>query len=240
VSYGYDSQGRLNSLTLTDPAGAPQPLAQNLQYLPFGPLQSFDYGNGLHVDRSFDQDYRLPGQTIPGLLQSGYQYDPAGNLTQWQDLLNSGRDQLFGYDDLDRLISAGGTYGELGYAYNATGNRLSLTEGSETRSYRYAPGSHQLQEILGATTDSRDYDAAGNTIASLIGSYRYDASNRMTGFTKMGTQAEYLYNGRGERIQKNVNGTITRYRYGENGELLGEYGAQGEVVRNMSTSKDSP
>lgn len=35
--------------------------------------------------------------------------------------------------------------------------------------------------------------------------------------------ATYAYNGRGERMSKTVNGALTRFRYGSDGQLLGEY-----------------
>jgi hypothetical protein len=41
----------------------------------------------------------------------------------------------------------------------------------------------------------------------------------------------YGYNGRGERVRKTVNGVTTRFRYGERGELLGEYDEAGQPIR---------
>ncbi|MCU7806284.1 MAG: hypothetical protein KZQ73_00195, partial [Candidatus Thiodiazotropha sp. (ex Semelilucina semeliformis)] len=151
-----------------------------------------------------------------------------------------GRDQQFGYDQLDRLTNANGAYGDLGYSYDATGNRLSLTNGTETDTYTYAPGSHQLQQILSNSTDSRSYDAAGNTIQSLIGSYSYDDSNRLTGFSKSGVTAEYAYNGKGERIKKTVNGITTRFRYADSGQLLGEYDGTGQAIREYVYLGETP
>ncbi|MET0064635.1 MAG: RHS repeat-associated core domain-containing protein, partial [Candidatus Thiodiazotropha endolucinida] len=240
LTYTYDTHGQLNTLTYEWSEGATQSLISNLQFLPFGPLKAFDYGNGLSLIRSFDQDYRLIGQTISGILQSSYQHDPVGNITDWQDLLSTGQDQLFDYDALYRLISASGAYGDFTYTYDATGNRLSLTLDGSTETYSYVPSSHRLQQILGSVTDSRNYDAAGNTIQSLIGSYTYDDTNRMVGFTKTGTTATYAYNGKGERIQKNVDGTITRFRYGPAGQLLGEYDHNGQVIREYITLEGQP
>ncbi|MCU7875276.1 MAG: RHS repeat-associated core domain-containing protein [Candidatus Thiodiazotropha sp. (ex Lucinoma borealis)] len=52
----------------------------------------------------------------------------------------------------------------------------------------------------------------------------------MVSFTKTGTTATYVYNGKGERISKNVDGTITRFRYGPAGQLLGEYDQNGQAI----------
>ncbi|MCG7882350.1 MAG: EndoU domain-containing protein [Candidatus Thiodiazotropha endolucinida] len=240
VNYAYDAHGQLNTLTYEWSDGATQSLISNLQTLPFGPLKAFDYGNGLSLTRSFDLDYRLIGQTISGILQSSYQHDPVGNITDWQDLLSTGQDQLFDYDALYRLTNASGAYGDFTYTYDATGNRLSLTLDGSTETYSYVPSSHRLQQILGSVTDSRSYDAAGNTIQSLIGSYTYDDTNRMVGFTKTGSTATYAYNGKGERISKNVDGTVTRFRYGPAGQLLGEYDQTGQAIREYITLEGQP
>ena len=239
IHYSYDANGQLTGLSL-EQNGAIRPLVSNLQKMPFGPVTSFDYGNGLSLTRSFDQDYRLIGQTIPGILQSSYQHDPVGNITDWEDLLSTGQDQFFGYDALYRLTSASGIYGDITYSYDATGNRRSLIWDGDAEIYSYGPGSHRLQQILGSVTDYRTYDAAGNTLQSLIGSYSYDETNRLIGFTKPGAAVRYAYNGKGERIQKNVDGVITRFRYAPSGELLGEYDQSGRAIREYITVEGQP
>ncbi|MCU7921043.1 MAG: hypothetical protein KZQ95_22190 [Candidatus Thiodiazotropha sp. (ex Epidulcina cf. delphinae)] len=228
LHYGYATDAQLTTLTLEQTNGATQPLASNLQRLPFGPIQALDYGNGLRLTRTFDQDYRLIAQSLPGVLDSSYAYDPVGNLSEW---LEPARDQTFDYDAIDRLISASGAYGDLGFTYDATGNRLTQTEGTDTETYRYAPDSHRLLQILGAASDTRSYDAVGNTLQNRQGSYTYNEANRMVSFSQGTTQASYAYNGKGERIQKRVNGVTTYFRYSPEGQLLGEYDNDGNPLR---------
>ncbi|PUB80417.1 MAG: hypothetical protein DBO99_01090 [gamma proteobacterium symbiont of Ctena orbiculata] len=240
LHYAYDTHGQLAGLTLEQTDGTSQPLASNLQTLPFGPIQAYDYGNGLSLSRSFDQDYRLTGQTLSGILQSSYGHDPVGNITAWQDLLDTGRDQQFGYDTLDRLTSALGSYGSLDYAYDANGNRISKTLDGETDTYDYNRWSNKLRRVYGEVIDYRSYDEVGNTIESYIGNYSYDDSNRMVGFSNVATSASYAYNGKGERIRKTVNGTITRFRYGTSGELLGEYDQSGQAIREYVYLEGQP
>ncbi|MES9971963.1 MAG: RHS repeat-associated core domain-containing protein [Candidatus Thiodiazotropha sp.] len=231
VHYAYDTHGQLADLTFEQSDGSSHPLVNNLQTLPFGPIQTLDYGNGLSLSRTFDQDYRLIGQTINGILQSSYGHDPVGNITDWLDQLDTSQQQQFGYDELDRLTTALGSYGSLGYNYDAIGNRLSKTEEGATETYNYSLDSHQLQQIIGATTDDRSYDEAGNTLQSLIGSYTYDDTNRMVSYSNPQITASYAYNGKGERIRKSVNGETTRFRYGADGVLLGEYDQTGQAIR---------
>ncbi|MEW8439252.1 MAG: hypothetical protein AB2689_13990, partial [Candidatus Thiodiazotropha taylori] len=173
VHYTY-AQGQLTGLNLEKPDGSTQALVSQIQRLPFGPINAQTFGNGLQLSRTFDQDYQLIAQTLGNVLDDSYGHDPVGNITSWQDLLQTSRDQSFNYDELDRLTDAIGAYGDLDYSYDEIGNRLSLTEDGVSESYSYAPDSHRLEEILGATTDTRQYDDAGNTISSLLGSYTYD------------------------------------------------------------------
>ncbi|MCG7910284.1 MAG: hypothetical protein JAY82_10970 [Candidatus Thiodiazotropha taylori] len=239
VHYTY-AQGQLTGLNLEKPDGTTQALVSQIQRLPFGPINAQTFGNGLQLNRTFDQDYQLIAQTLGNVLDDSYGHDPVGNITSWQDLLQTSRNQSFDYDELDRLTSALGAYGDLGYSYDAIGNRLSKTEDGVSETYSYILDTHRLEEILGSTTDSRQYDAAGNTISSLLGSYTYDDQNRMVGFSKTGTAASYGYNGKGERVRKTVNGTLTRFRFGPNGALLGEYDQMGQAMREYVYLEGQP
>ncbi|MES9928332.1 MAG: hypothetical protein ABW158_09460, partial [Candidatus Thiodiazotropha sp. 6PDIVS] len=239
VHYSY-TQGQLTGLSLEKPDGTTQALVSQIQRLPFGPINTLDFGNGLQLSRTFDQDYKLIAQTLGNVLNDSYGHDPVGNITDWQDLLQTARDQSFSYDELDRLTNATGAYGDLGYSYDAIGNRLNKTEDGVSETYSYETDSHRLQEILGSTTDSRLYDEAGNTLSSLIGGYTYDDQNRMVGFTQGSTVASYGYNGKGERVRKTVNGVITRFRYGPSGALLGEYDQTGESLREYVYLEGQP
>jgi RHS repeat-associated protein len=238
--YGYDDLSQLSDLTLESPDASLQPLASNIQYLPFGPLQSLDYGNGLSLNREFDQNYRLISQAIPGVLHSGFELDPVGNLTDWIDRLDAERNQRFDYDALDRLIHASGRYGELSFEYDPTGNRLRFTQGLETDRYHYASDSHRLLEILGTHPETRTYDATGNTLQSAMGSYVYDDTNRLVHFTRPGVEADYAYNGKGERVSKTVNGRTIHFRYSPEGQLLGEYDAGGKPLREYLYLQGQP
>ncbi|MET0081120.1 MAG: RHS repeat-associated core domain-containing protein, partial [Candidatus Thiodiazotropha lotti] len=68
----------------------------------------------------------------------------------------------------------------------------------------------------------------------------YDDQNRMVGFSKTGTTASYGYNGKGERVRKTVNGTITRFRFGPSGALLGEYDQSGQAIREYLYLEGQP
>jgi YD repeat-containing protein len=92
IHYRY-TQGQLTGLSLETPQGATQPLVSQIQRLPFGPIRALDFGNGLSLSRTYDQDYRLIAQSLPGVLEASYGHDPVGNIINWQDLLQTARDQ---------------------------------------------------------------------------------------------------------------------------------------------------
>ena len=48
--------------------GNTQTLANAISYAPFGPVTALSYGNGLSLSQSFDNAYRMTGQTIAGVL----------------------------------------------------------------------------------------------------------------------------------------------------------------------------
>ncbi|MCU7863842.1 MAG: hypothetical protein KZQ92_07675, partial [Candidatus Thiodiazotropha sp. (ex Lucinoma borealis)] len=100
--------------------------------------------------------------------------------------------------------------------------------------------SHQLREIIGAVTETRSYDDAGNTLQGINGSFDYDDSNRLIRFSNTDTLAEYAYNGKGERISKTVEGVTTRFRYSPEGLLLGEYDTNGHPIREYAYLDGQP
>ena len=233
VHYGYDAQGQVQSATLERVDHNTQVLADNVTRLPFGPISGMQYGNGLSLTRSYDLDYRLVSQQIPGLLDDSYIINAVDNIKVWHDGLDAGRDQSFDYDALDRLITAEGPYGALGYTYDANGNRLSITRGQHTETYLIDLNSNRLTEIQGGLGDLFVYDASGNITASAKGGFGYDDSGRMRTYTAPGIAAAYAYNGLGERVSKTVNGTATYFVYADT-QLLGEYDDSGNVIREYA------
>jgi RHS repeat-associated protein len=201
------------------------PLANTLQYVPFGPLQSLSYGNGLALNRSYDLDGRLQQHTLSGLQNLAHSYDPAGNLTGLTDSLVPANSQGFGYDPLDRLTSASSDYGSLGYTYDPDGNRLSETRNSVTANYAYPLNNQRLQSA-GAT--NYGYDANGNTVQAGIASYVYNPLNQLKQ-ANLGSSpiAQYGYDGLRQRVSKTVGSQTTYFLYGPNQALLAELDSTG-------------
>ena len=88
----------------------------NVDYNAAGQMTKIAYGNGVVTDYSYNpQTLRLSSlHTQNAALQTlqdfGYSFDNVGNVTQIQDNIHTAT-QSFGYDDLNRLTSAVGSYG---------------------------------------------------------------------------------------------------------------------------------
>ncbi|MFT5482507.1 MAG: RHS repeat-associated protein, partial [Halieaceae bacterium] len=243
VEYNRNSIGEIISVNLLR-QDRQTDLALAVTQLPFGPLEAMEFGNGISLSRFYDRDYRLLQQSHGTLLSADYTYDANSNITRQGA-------QEFGFDELDRLVTATGDYGDTSYTYDESGDRLSISVGRDEDQYEYDSGSHRL---LRTSQWEYGYDEAGNQVSRLKrdGSgdgfvYRYDARNRMAEVVvsesnttgkgkKMVTETtqsttNYTYNTAGQRIEKNSAGFKTLYAYGVNGELLAELNGDGQSLR---------
>jgi RHS repeat-associated protein len=230
VNYIYDAASRIDSVTTMDTEGNTQSLLANIDYQPFGPINSQDYGNNLTASVDYDLDYRQIDLTTPNVLERSHGIDEASNIVNINDMLNPSQDQTLTYDGLSRLDTAQGIYDSLTYQYDPTSNRIQRTQGSTTDNYNYPIDSHRLQDIN--STASYQYDANGNTTqlpnASIQTSLAYGDHNRLTRVNGY----SYTYNGQGERgIKDNNAGIIVYYAYDQDGKLLVETDNSGNTLK---------
>lgn len=224
--------GQVTSVTTTPNGGSEQTITSSMTYLPFGVLEDMTYGNGLLLDQSYDQDYRLTDQILGTLYDRDYVYDAVNNIKDIIDNTAAAKTQNFNYDALDRLDDATSspTYGALDYAYDDVGNRISLTlDGGIPTVYNYDSVANQLDDTTGTQTHSFVYDLNGNTITKDSLSFTYDDSNRMAQVDDGGVITSYTYNGKGERVKKAGSGT-TSYHYDDVGNLLVETDIAGNTL----------
>ena len=240
VNYLRDMQGLINTVTTkANAAAAMQTIIDNAHYLPFGPVDSYTYGNGLTHAQGYDQDYRLTSIQVGGILSRSYGYDPVNNITGIANALDSTHHQIFSYDALNRLISASGGYGDLAYTYDAVGNRLSETRNGTTDNYVYASTNNHLQQITRAAGNRNfTYDAAGNPQTRTADDNRTQAfvfnnANRASSISVDGSMAAtYVYNPLGQRVSKTLaNAEKEIYHYDEAGQLIAVTDASGATRR---------
>lgn len=232
LTYSRDYRGRIVSILFSGP-GVGRTVVQDVTYLPFGPVASYRLGNDQIVTRTYDANFAVTDVTSP-VLNLHFARDVMGNLVSLGAAAGATpATESYSYDPLYRLTSvndASGTAIEA-YTYNKTGDRLSkAAPGKATGPYGYQAGTHWLTSI---GTDSRNYDANGNTAGSTTAGdalgYGYNGRNRMTVVQRNGaTVGTYVYNDLGQRVSKTVTipaTSTTRFAYDESSQLLGEYGA---------------
>ncbi|WP_405121141.1 HNH/endonuclease VII fold putative polymorphic toxin [Pseudomonas leptonychotis] len=243
IVYPRNAAGQVSQVQLQVGSGQPSALASNISYLPFGPLKSLTWGNGLSLSRSYDQDYRLTLQAVGG-WNSTYGYDGNSNITTLNNSLLG--DLNYNYDALDRLTEEKASSTRKTYSYDATGNRLkrisyTTTNGVEKKS--------ATQTLTSATNSNRLLkngsfvvvgDAAGNTLQQTTSRvYVYNEQGRLHEVRNpTNLFASYSYNALGQRTLKRIHsssGAVTTtytYLYGADGQLLGQvkYGSTGKIT----------
>ncbi len=204
VSYGYDANGNLSSMT--DPSGT--------------------------TSYSYDKDNRVLTKTLPGGTQLSNTYDPVGSLLTFTDgggQVSYGYNQV---NELVTLTEPGGARTTFGYdadgqrtstsypngvvmsmSYDQAGHltRIKVVKGSTTLSdFTYDYGRlNELAEssVKHGTTQINDfkyqYDWSGNLTSSTLGigatptTYTYNAANELTGSTQGSTNLTYSYDADG-------------------------------------------
>jgi YD repeat-containing protein len=161
--------------------------------------------------------------------------DPAGRITGYMHTNNGtaqpSLDQSFGYDNLNRLLTATIAGTSYGYSYDENGNRTGKTIGGTTYTNTIASTSNRLTQVqdVGGTA-AVTHDAAGNITADGTNSYGYSDRGRMGSATTASGTVTYSYNGLEQRARKSSASGTSYYVYDEAGQLLGEYDATGKPL----------
>lgn len=219
-------------------------LITNLHYRPFGAAQSWTFGNGQAITRSFDLDGRLSSYELGSLS-----YDNASRivgLTQG-NLSTLHGSKSFGYDALDRLNHYADGTSLIDYSYDANGNRTSQSGNSPTLNYTIDPASNHIQGLTtGSASMSYAYDANGSLTSDGSVSFNYDSAGRL----HAAGSGLYSYNALGQRVMKTAptstglfklpQSTATLFAYDEAGHLIGEYSSAGTTVEETVWLGDMP
>ena len=245
VSYSRDAAGQVSAIGSEAPGvyGSPTAMISSITHMPFGPVASLSFANGLARTTTYDLDYRLTNMTdqaTSAVLNLGYGYNVNNNPTGITDGVTAANSQTLGYDALNRLTSAvsgTGGYGTLGWTYDANGNRLTQTGSAIT--YTYYTGDNRL-DTLTTSSSNFTYNGAGENTLTYFGTYldltyNFDHSQRQYQpvFSGYGSpSATYLYDAFGDRLSKSAN-VFNLYSYGEGNlahTLIEESPVTGETV----------
>ncbi|WP_434478007.1 RHS repeat-associated core domain-containing protein [Klebsiella pneumoniae] len=227
VSYTRDLAGDVIEVATTQ-AGTTTSLASQIERAPFGPVTSMVRWNGISESRSLDLNYRVTGIDATRVHSLVYRYTPDSLISAIDDNLSSSVNQSLGYDAVGRITSAEGLYGVLGYGYDATGNRTSITTDGLSQSYTI---NYMNNWLVKTGQTSRSYDANGNLTKQGADTFTYDSQNRLVAATVAGVTAAYTYNHLDQRVTKTLNGQTRLLIYGLAGNLIEELdAATGDVL----------
>lgn len=243
VVYSRNSDGQIVTVDLTY-RGQSYNVADDIGYMPFGPVKQLTWNNNWGLTRTYDQDYQLSAQII-GNWKTQYVYDAVGNVTSKQNNLFGSRQ--YEYDALNRLVRERNVDTQKDYVLDAVGNRIKRIttdfvtgKVSDTQQATAAMQSNRLDSV---NNFPLVYDLAGNILQHVNGlRYVYDDNGRMTSAYQAGAQkvADYYYNAIGQRILKRVYEPVSgvlestsSYLYGPSGELSGQsdYNSTGQRQR---------
>jgi RHS repeat-associated protein len=251
TSYTYDALDRVTTMTYPGGeavtyAYSARGLPQSLRYSSFyyvtgatydalGRATEHTFGSGWQTIYTYygpEENYRLQevitarSEPLAAPVQRlWYDYDSVGNVTEIRDYpAGYGFDYqklTFGYDDLDRLVSAKAEQGRPesnydytggnGYSYNEIGNLVS----KEGVGYTYpAPGQPHPHAVTTAGGSSYTYDNDGNMTSGAGRAITWDAENRPASITAGGQTTTFVYGPQGERVKVTV-GTVTTVYVGD-------------------------
>ena len=191
-----------------------------------------DYGNGLRLEVNFDALRRpvrtahLPTAGGPSFDERLYAWDSAQNQAAVQVVSTFPPEQhFFQYDSARRLVSSQAVPSGISaqYSLDGVGNRVSVAAAPpEGGVYTMnpslpEPADRQMNQYTTTPFDTRQSDRNGNLIVSRSGtlllSYDYRNQLAQASDTALGLNTLYRYDCFGRRVEKAVNGVLTRYRY---------------------------
>lgn len=148
-----------------------------------------------------------------------YTYDKVNRRASARQ--NTGGTEAYSYDNADQLTAI--TYGasapgterrrdkQITYAYDATGNRTSVTDNGNKTGYE----ANRLNQYTAIGGSPATYTANGN-LQSFDGWVNsYDAQNRLVKAVKKGMEITFAYDGRNRCVSRTVNGATTLLYYDE-------------------------
>ena len=240
VRYENDVNGRLKEKTICTgvdgtSAEAPALMSENYYYRKVGDHATNQISTIRYGARK--------GETLILRDSVRYAYDGMGNITKVYE--NGEQEVTYEYDGIGRLTRENNKILKKTYliSYDNNGNILSrkeyaytlkkaeeLPEEYDEYTYGYEKNTDKLLEICSCvkgengnyveSTQTFTYDSIGNPTSYKGKSVTWTKGRQMTGYDGV----TFGYNGQGQRISKTKAGTVNKYLYDVNGNLVKESG----------------
>ena len=208
-SFTYDDRGMLKSIP---------GIIDDIEYNSLRLITKKVYPNGVTTNFAYDAVSKQLSslwsinQQSQYLQHFEYEFDNVGNVAKITDL-HDGNIQNFVYDDLNRLVMAGGDDYYQYYAYNPLGAMLAVYDGMSSIRFE-----HGVNAGIHAPTKVDDidliYDSNGNLIEDGNFIYFYDEANFLRAVQDKESNdiiAEYWYDENGQRVKKLEYGRASYY-----------------------------
>ncbi|GEM_PF-749687 len=207
VTYAYDLASRMVSQTNGNGTSSTYGYDDNGQMTSVSHL----YNSGASADficsfddRGFQSSVEKPHRP---LTSEKYLYDATTRLTGYKQ-----GDLVAG--DIPVPVT------QSQFTFDQVGNRTLYDKDGAITSYT-SNTINAYASITSSVPISPSYDANGNMTSDGFTAYTYDFENRMTGASNLVMNAAYLYDPFGRKIQKTVNGTVTKYFF-DGGDVIEE------------------
>ncbi|MBI5374834.1 MAG: RHS domain-containing protein [Candidatus Schekmanbacteria bacterium] len=203
----------------------------------FGSEKVITYSNGVRENIAYDSQFRVTGITAgkgsgSSFLELDISRDWNGNILEIADGIDSSDGYSYLYDSFNRLISASGPFGEMSFAYDNVGNRVtSILNGGE-KNYTYS--GNRLMGVSGDTSGTFSYNDAGMLVSDGEHIYNYDKNSMLESVVKNGDKAgQYRYDYMGMRDRKIKHGNWQNYFYDLDGRLISITDRNGNQVSDF-------
>ncbi len=241
VAYSYDTAGNMTSASdvngaITMEYDPDTDLLTRITY-PSGHYFEFSYNDAWQRTQRLDQDshelnYEYDAAGRPsrlcdenGAVIVSYEYDEVGRLSR--ESKGNGTYTTYEYDAAGQVISMvnfapdDSVQSRFDYAYDANGNRTSMTTLAGTTTYNY----DLIGQLVGVTYPGGrhvvyDYDAAGNRITVTDDGVPTDyTTNELNQYTQVG-DATYTYDLNGNMTSRTDASGTTTYEYNYDNRLI--------------------
>ncbi len=186
---------------------------------------SKSYGNGDMVNYLYDLGKRMTGKTATNggntvINNYTYSYNAGGMKTAEIRNHAGGAKTAYEYDNVYRLtkiVKDKDTVNEtsISVKLDEVDNILSMTtkKGADITKTEAVVSDSKLHQYSSFGDWGISYDQKGNMVRKATQQFEYDYKNNLIGYKDQGITASYKFDVFGRRVEKDVNGTVTKYVY---------------------------